>query len=58
MDLIPNWADADTIFLPGAGTSIYSAEELTERMGAGFELVHQTDYIFNPNGDPRPYVYA
>lgn len=37
----------------------YSVEELTERMGPEFSLVHQTDYTyFNPSGDPRPYVYA
>ncbi len=37
----------------------YSAEALAERMGSGSELVHQTDFTyFNPNGDPRPYVYA
>ena len=37
----------------------YSAQELVERMGSGFDLVHQTDYTyFNPSGDPRPYVYV
>ena len=37
----------------------YSTEELGERLGAGFELVQETDYTyFNPGGDPRPYVYA
>ena len=37
----------------------YAVEEITRRMGAGFELVRQEDYTFiNPSGDPRPYIYA
>ncbi len=37
----------------------YSVEEITERMGAEFELVKHEDYTFiNPSGDPRPYIYA
>jgi SAM-dependent methyltransferase len=37
----------------------YSVEEMTERLGAGFDCVRQEDYTFiNPSGDPRPYVYA
>lgn len=37
----------------------YSVEEMTQRMGAGFELVKHEDYTFiNPSGDPRPYIYA
>ncbi len=37
----------------------YSVEEMTERMGAEFELVKHEDYTFiNPFGDPRPYIYA
>ena len=37
----------------------YSVEEMTERMGAEFELAKHEDYTFiNPFGDPRPYTYA
>ncbi len=37
----------------------YSVEEMTERMGAEFELVKHEDYTFiNSLGDPRPYIYA
>jgi len=37
----------------------YSVEEMTERMGSGFELLMQEDYTFiNPAGEPRPYVYG
>lgn len=37
----------------------YSAAELAERLGPGFELLHAEDFTFvNPAGDPRPYIYA
>ena len=37
----------------------YSVEELTERLGDGFDLIKCEDYIFiNPFDEPRPYVYA
>lgn len=37
----------------------YSVEEMTQRIGVGFELVKAEDYTFiNPAGEPRPYVYA
>lgn len=37
----------------------YSVEEMTLRIGAGFELIKYEDYTFiNPFGDPRPYIYA
>ena len=37
----------------------YSIDALTERLGTAFELVSHFDHTyFNPNGDPRPYVYA
>lgn len=37
----------------------YSIDEMTERMGAGFELIKYEEYTFiNPSGDPRPYIYA
>lgn len=37
----------------------YSLEELTERMGAGFELIKHEDYIYTtPFGATRPYIYA
>jgi len=37
----------------------YSVEEMSERLGAGFDLVRQEEYTFiNPSGDPRPYIYA
>ena len=37
----------------------YSVEELTERLGDGFDLIKYEDYIFiNPFDEPRPYVYA
>jgi hypothetical protein len=37
----------------------YSIEEMTERMGAEFELVKHEEYTFiNPFGDSRPYIYA
>jgi len=37
----------------------YAVKEMTERMGAEFELVKHEDYTFiNPSGDARPYIYA
>jgi len=37
----------------------YSVEEMTERMGAEFELITCEDYTYiNPSGGPRPYIYA
>ena len=37
----------------------YSVEELTARLGEGFDLIKHEDYTFiNPFSDPRPYVYA
>ena len=37
----------------------YSLEELTARLGEGFDLIEHEDYTFiNPFGDPRPYIYA
>lgn len=37
----------------------YSVEEMTDRMGAQFELVKHEEYTYiNPLGDPRPYIYA
>jgi hypothetical protein len=37
----------------------YSIEELTARLGEGFDLIKYEDYTFmNPFGDPRLYVYA
>ena len=37
----------------------YAVEELSERLGPSFNLVSHFDHTyFNPNGDPRPYVYA
>lgn len=37
----------------------YSIEEITQRLGAEFELIKHEDYMFiNPLGDPRPYIYT
>ena len=37
----------------------YSVQELTERMGPAFTLLHHEDYTFvNPRGAPRPYIYT
>ncbi len=37
----------------------YSEEELSERLGEAFKLLHSEEYDFiNPNGDKRPYIYA
>ena len=37
----------------------YSLQEMTERMGAEFELVMHEDFSYiTPWGDPRPYLYA
>jgi hypothetical protein len=37
----------------------YSVEELTTRLGDGFDLLKHEDYTFiNPYDDPRLYVYA
>ena len=44
-----------------AGLTIhrYSIEELSERLGESFTRISHFDYTFiNPNGDPRPYIYA
>jgi len=37
----------------------YSVEEMTRRMGSGFELLESEEYTYiNPAGEPRPYIYA
>ena len=37
----------------------YSVEEMTERLGPDFILLHEERYMFiNPLGDSRPYIYA
>ena len=37
----------------------YSIEELSERLGSSFTLMSHFDHVYiNPNGDPRPYIYA
>lgn len=37
----------------------YSVEELSENLGASFQLISHFDYNFiNPFGDPRPYIYT
>ncbi|MDG2194633.1 MAG: class I SAM-dependent methyltransferase [Polaribacter sp.] len=37
----------------------YNTAMLQESLGTDFELLETFDYTFiNPNGDPRPYVYA
>lgn len=37
----------------------YSLDEMTRRMGPGFELVASEEYTYtNPRGEPRPYLYA
>ena len=37
----------------------YSLEELSERLGPSFDMIaHFEHTYFNPNGDPRPYIYA
>tara|TARA_B100000315_G_C14532961_1_gene567077 strand:+ start:637 stop:1260 length:624 start_codon:yes stop_codon:yes gene_type:complete len=55
-------AEFSTMGVPqcaGLELHLYSVEELTERMGAGFELVKHEHYTFiTPFGDPRPYIYA
>ncbi|MCF6287023.1 MAG: hypothetical protein L3K26_17830 [Candidatus Hydrogenedentes bacterium] len=37
----------------------YSVDALSERLGTSFRMVAQQNYTYiNPNGDPRPYIYA
>ena len=37
----------------------YSVKELSERLGAEFELITHYDYNYiNPNGNPLPYIYT
>lgn len=37
----------------------YSIEELSERLGSSFELISHFNHTYiNPNGAPRPYIYA
>ena len=37
----------------------YSVEELSDRLGCGFSLVDHFEYSYtNPDGEPRPYIYA
>jgi hypothetical protein len=37
----------------------YTVEGLAERLGGDFVLVDSFDHVYiNPNGDPRPYIYA
>ncbi len=43
----------------GLPLHLYSVDELSARLGSGFDLVHEAEYTYiNPAGDPRPYVYA
>lgn len=37
----------------------YSVDELSERLGEGFERVDSFDHTYtNPAGEPRPYIYS
>jgi hypothetical protein len=37
----------------------YSVEELSGKLGASFKIISHFEYEYiNPDGDPRPYVYA
>ncbi len=37
----------------------YSVEEMTQRMGKGFELIQHEEYTYiNPTGGQRPYIYS
>ncbi len=37
----------------------YSVESLSETLGTSFELLSHFDHTYiNPEGDPRPYIYA
>lgn len=56
------FAEFSTVGAPRcAGLSLhrYSVEELSDRLGPSFKLLADFDHIYtNPDGDPRPYVYA
>ncbi len=44
-----------------AGLSLhrYSIEELSEKLGTSFKLISHFDHTYvNPDGEPRPYIYA
>ena len=43
----------------GLNVHRYSVEELSERLGMGFQLINQFDYTYiNSYGDPRSYIYV
>lgn len=56
------FAEFSTMGVPkcaGLDLHRYSVEELTKRLGEGFDRIKYEDYIFaNPFGEFRPYVYA
>ena len=57
--LLAEFSIAGTPKCAGLDLHRYSIEELTARLGEGFDLIKYEDYTFmNPFGDPRPYVYA
>ncbi len=44
-----------------AGLNIhqYSVDELSKRLGTSFSLISSFEHVYvNPNGEPRPYIYA
>jgi len=57
--LFAEFAPHGALQCAGLNLHRYSAEELAERLGSGFQRIDHFDYTYvNPNGDPRPYTYA
>jgi ubiquinone/menaquinone biosynthesis C-methylase UbiE len=57
--LLAEFSTAGAPMCAGLDVHRYSVEELTTRLGEGFDLIKHEEYTFiNPYGDPRPYVYA
>ncbi len=57
--LLAEFSTSGALKCAGLELHRYSLEEMTQRMGPDFQLIHHEYYTFtNPSGDPRPYIYA
>jgi hypothetical protein len=59
VSLLAEFSEDGTPKYAGLGLHRYSVEEMTKRIGSGFNLLKEERYTFiNPFGDSRPYIYA
>lgn len=57
--LLAEFSKVGALKCAGLVLNRYSLDEFSHRLGTAFKLIAHFDYTFiNPNGDPRPYIYA